>query len=454
MKIHFIAIGGAAMHSLAIALHLKGNKVTGSDDEIFEPARTQLANNGLLPEAPGWFEEKIQADLDAVILGMHARKDNPELKKALGLGIRVYSYPEFLYHETADKTRVVIAGSHGKTTITSMVMHILRENGYRFDYMAGSKLEGFDNMVSLNRDSRIAVFEGDEYLASCLDPRPKFILYQPHIALISGIAWDHINVFPTWENYVDQFRIFIRNMPAEGCLVYCNEDRMLASVAEETNPALKKIPYSTPEYTIEQEGVTITDLGIPYHLQIFGRHNMQNLQGARIICRQLGVDDKMFYSAITRFKGAGKRLQLLGQKGKTSVFLDFAHSPSKVEATVRAVKEQFAGRRLVACLELHTYSSLNKSFLAHYRHTLDAADVALVYYNPETIKHKRLEDISQGEVIKAFSTRGLQVFREKEELESFFQNSKWDNSILLLMSSGNFSGLDTKALAERILSGL
>ena len=452
MRIHFIAIGGAAMHSLAIALHRKGYRVTGSDDEIFEPALSRLGNAGLLPEGEGWNPERIRSDLDAVILGMHAHADNPELQKALELGIRIFSYPEFLYHETVHKTRVVIAGSHGKTTITSMVMHVLRASGYTFDYMVGSRLEGFDNMVSLDPDNQIAVFEGDEYLSSCLDQQPKFLLYQPQIALISGIAWDHINVFPTWENYVDQFRIFIRNMPGSGCLVYCKEDAMLASLVKETQTGVVRIPYETPAYEIEQEGVCITHEGIKYYMQVFGRHNMQNIQGARLICNQLGIADPVFYKAISSFRGAGRRLQLLGENGSTGIFLDFAHSPSKVEATVKAVKEQFPGRRLVACLELHTYSSLNKAFLDHYRHTLDAADEALVFYNPETIRHKRLEMVSPEEIMKAFDRAGLQVYTEKEKLENRLREDNWQNTVLLLMSSGNFSGMDMKALVKVVLS--
>ena len=439
------------MHSLAIALHRKGYRVTGSDDEIFEPARSRLAGAGLLPGEEGWHPERIMAGLDAVILGMHARRDNPELQRALDLDIRVYSYPEFLYHETANKVRVVIAGSHGKTTITSMVMHVLRECGRKFDYMVGSAVEGFDNMVSLDPGNPVAVFEGDEYLSSCLDPRPKFLLYQPQVALVSGIAWDHINVFPTWENYVDQFREFIRNIPGDGYLVYCGEDGMLAKVAGETNPGLTKIPYETPGYEIWEEGVCIRCGEKNYVMQVFGRHNMQNIEGARHICNRLGISDHDFYSAISSFRGAGRRLQLLGEKGRTAVFLDFAHSPSKVEATVKAVREQFPGRRLVACLELHTFSSLNKAFLDHYRHTLDAADKAIVFYNPDTIRHKRLEDIVPEEVMEKFATPGLIVYITKDDLEKHLYAEGWENAVLLLMSSGTFSGMDVKALAGKIL---
>ena len=454
MKIHFIAIGGAAMHSLAIALLQKGYRVTGSDDEIFEPALSQLQKAGLLPAETGWFADRIQPNLDAVILGMHARKDNPELQRALELGIKIYSYPEFLYRETASKIRVVIAGSHGKTTITSMVMHVLRYNEVLFDYTVGSRLEGFDNMVSLEADSRIAVFEGDEYLSSCLDPRPKFLLYKPQVALISGIAWDHVNVFPTWENYVDQFREFIKNLPAGGCLVYCEEDKPLAELGKAANPKLKKIPYSTPEYLVEKGVCNVIHGRTKYGLLVFGGHNMQNLSGARLICNQVGISDEQFFEAIVDFRGVGKRLQLMGHHGKTWVYLDFANSPVKVEATVKAVREQFPRQRVVACLELHTYSSLNKTFLSHYRNTMNAADEAVVYFNPETIRHKKLEDISKEDVIAAFDRKGLQVYTNREEMEAYFQKGNWRNTALLLMSSGNFSGIDFKILTSQILSGI
>ncbi len=425
--------------------------VTGSDDEIFDPAKTQLQNSGLLPESYGWFPARITAGIDAVILGMHAQKDNPELQKALELGIRVYSYPEFLYNQTSGKTRVVIAGSHGKTTITSMIMHVLSYQGLPFDYMVGSRLEGFENMVSLTQDTPVAIFEGDEYLSSCLDPRPKFHVYQPQIALISGIAWDHINVFPTWEDYVSQFRTFIAQMPKDGKLVYCAEDPELESLARSVNPELEKKGYYTPEYTIHDGLFTIKHAKISYPLGVFGRHNMQNMEGARLICIQLGLSNEQFYEAIKTFKGAGKRLQELGRKGKTVIYLDFAHSPSKVEATVNAVKELYPGRKLVACLELHTYSSLNRNFLSHYHNTLNQADDAAVYYNPETILHKRLEMITPAEVKEAFHMEGLKVFNEKRELEDFLHTTNLGNAVLLLMSSGNFSGIDFKKLAINLL---
>lgn len=451
MHIHFIAIGGAAMHSLAIALQRQGNRISGSDDEIFDPAKTQLARAGLLPETSGWFPEKITAGLDAVILGMHARADNPELARALELGIRVYSYPEFLYHSTRNKTRVVIGGSHGKTTITSMVMHVLRHQGSPFDYMVGSRLEGFENMVSLSDEAPVAVFEGDEYLSSCLDPRPKFHLYQPHIALISGIAWDHINVFPTWEGYVEQFRIFIGNLPRDGVLVYCAEDRELCTLAANTHSRVAREAYETPAYLLEDGVCSITHRGKKHPLRIFGRHNMQNLEGARRICRHLGVSDQDFYAAMEQFGGAGKRLQLLGANEGMAVYLDFAHSPSKVEATVKAVREQYGSHRVIACLELHTFSSLNKKFLGHYRHTLEGADEAAVFFNPETLAHKRLEMITREEVMAAFDKKGLRVMNSRAELEEWLSAVTGDGTVLLLMSSGNFSGINFQELSATLL---
>jgi len=452
MRIHFIAIGGAAMHSLAIALKGKGHVVTGSDDEIFDPAKTQLQIHGLLPSEYGWHPGRITKDIDAVILGMHALTDNPELQRALELGMKVYSYPEFLYLETRNKTRVVIAGSHGKTTITSMIMHVLRHNGYKFDYMVGSKVEGFDNMVSLSHDNTIAVFEGDEYLSSCVDRRPKFHLYKPQLALISGIAWDHVNVFPTYEEYLAQFRIFIENMPPEGRLIYCQEDDSLRKLAETLNPKVLKEPYSTPVYSIINGAFCVEYDGIACMLGVFGRHNMQNLEGARHICSHLGVTDRQFFDAISDFRGAGKRLQLLGENLHKAVFLDFAHSPSKVEATVSAAKEQFAERKLIACLELHTYSSLNKSFLIHYVGTMEQADDAIVYYNPETLKHKRLPMITKDDVKGAFKKKDLKVFNDKEELESYLLSQKPSDAVYLLMSSGNFSGMDFKKFSRELLA--
>jgi UDP-N-acetylmuramate: L-alanyl-gamma-D-glutamyl-meso-diaminopimelate ligase len=450
LRIHFIAIGGAAMHALAIALKIKGNKITGSDDEIFEPSRSRLAEHNLLPDKPGWFPEKITTDINEVILGMHAHKDNPELARALGMGIRVYSYPEYMVEKTRHKKRVVIAGSHGKTTITSMIMHVLRYNKVDFDYLVGSRIEGFDNMVSLDDKAAIAVFEGDEYLASALDQRPKFHVYQPHIALISGIAWDHVNVFPTYDLYIEQFKVFINHLPDDGLLVYYEGDRELKRIVEQSTSQVPRVPYKAHAYEVEGEKTYLLAGDKKLPLAIFGNHNLQNISGAKLICEELGLTDQQFYSAITCFKGAGKRLQELASNAETAVYLDFAHSPSKVKATIEAVKEQYPGRKLVACLELHTYSSLTKSFLVHYRKTMELADKAIVFYNPETIAHKKLEEISPAEVKAAFNADKLAVYTSVKDLKNHLYSLSWEGTVLLLMSSGNFSGLDFQEIVNRI----
>ena len=382
MNIHFIAIGGSAMHNLAIALHNKGYHVTGSDDTIHDPSKSRLENKGLLPKAFGWFPEKITQDLDVIILGMHAKEDNPELLQAQDMGLKIYSYPEFLYEQSKDKTRVVIGGSHGKTTITSMILHVLAYHDREVDYMVGAQLEGFETMVHLTQENEFMVLEGDEYLSSPIDRRPKFHLYKPNIALLSGIAWDHINVFPTFEGYIEQFRIFTDSLTNGGIMVYNEEDAIVKEVVESSTHTIKKYPYSTPSYEIE-DGITAIDTPdgmMP--LEIFGDHNLQNLAGAKWICQHMGIDEDDFYEAIASFKGASKRLEKIAENKQTVIFKDFAHSPSKVKATTEAVKKQYAQREVIACLELHTYSSLNAEFLKEYKGALDAADVAVVFYSP------------------------------------------------------------------------
>ncbi|MDP4187291.1 MAG: Mur ligase family protein [Bacteroidota bacterium] len=451
MKVHFIAIGGSAMHNLAIALSKKGYTVTGSDDEIFEPAKSHLATYGLLPEAPGWNPDLITPDLDAVILGMHAFEDNPELQRARELNLRIYSYPEYLYEQTKNKTRVVIGGSHGKTTITAMIMHVLHFHHKKFDYMVGSQLEGFDAMVSLSEDAPVAVFEGDEYLASTLDPRPKFHLYKPDIALISGIAWDHINVFPTFDKYVEQFRIFAQLVPAKGAVVYFGQDENIRKVVNQVKEGVRKLPYDTHPHEIEK-GTTylLTPKGkVP--LQIFGDHNLQNISGAKQVCNLIGINDQEFYQAISQFKGAAKRLQLLQEDKDTSIYLDFAHSPSKLLATIKAVKSQYPQRHLVACMELHTFSSLTKEFLPHYKGTMIEADQAFVYFNPQTIEHKHLQSITKEEVKEAFAGKNVTVFTDAQELQKTILQIDWRDKNLLLMSSGNFSGIDFKEFSKEII---
>lgn len=442
MRTHFIAIGGAAMHNLALALHNKGYQVTGSDDAIFEPSKSRLEKKGLLPEEFGWFPEKITSDIEAIILGMHAKANNPELLKAQELGLKIYSYPEFLYEQSKNKTRVVIGGSHGKTTITSMILHVMHYHNIDVDYMVGAQLEGFDTMVHLTHENDFIVLEGDEYLSSPIDRRPKFHLYQPNIALLSGIAWDHINVFPTFENYVEQFEIFVNQITKGGILVYNEEDEAVKKVAEETTNTIRRLPYQTPSYSVE-DGTTLLDTPEgPMPIEVFGAHNLNNLAGAKWICQNMGVDEADFYEAIGSFKGASKRLEKIAEGKGRVAYKDFAHSPSKVSATTKAVKAQYSNRKLVACLELHTYSSLNPEFLKEYEGALDAADIAVVFYSPDAVKIKQLDEISFDQIAQSFKRDDLVIYTNPAEFKEFLFNYDLDNSALLLMSSGNYGGLD------------
>ncbi|WP_289061622.1 Mur ligase family protein [uncultured Zobellia sp.] len=449
MQIHFIAIGGSAMHNLALALAHKGDVVTGSDDVIFEPSKSRLEAQRLLPESFGWYPEKINENLDAVILGMHAKEDNPELLKAQELGLKIYSYPEFLYEHAKDKTRVVIGGSHGKTTITSMILHVLNYHDREVDFMVGAQLEGFERMVHLTDDNDFMILEGDEYLSSPIDRRPKFHLYKPNIALLSGIAWDHINVFPTFDNYVEQFQIFVDSIVKGGSITYNEEDIEVKKVVEASENAIRKLPYTTPEYSIE-DGTTLLETPEgPMPIEIFGKHNLSNLAGAKWICQNMGVDEDDFYEAIATFSGASKRLEKIAE-GKTSVaYKDFAHSPSKVAATTKAVKEQYANRKLIACLELHTYSSFNPEFLKEYKGALDAADEAVIFYLPESVAIKKLKEVTPEQISEAFERKDLNIFTNAESFKDFVFNQNYDNSVLLLMSSGNYGGLDLVKLKEK-----
>lgn len=452
MRVHLIAIGGSAMHNMALSLHEKGFHVTGSDDEINEPSKTRLKNAGILPAEIGWFPEKITSDIDAVILGMHAREDNPELIKAKELGLKVYSYPEYIYEATKDKTRVVIGGSHGKTTITAMILHVLNFHKIDTDFMVGAQLEGFSTMVKLTKDAPIAVIEGDEYLASPIDRRPKFHLYKPNIAILSGIAWDHINVFPTFENYVNQFEKFVDLIEPNGSLIYCNEDKELQKVA--TNSGLSnhisKIPYSIPKHRIENGTTILEDNKQDIPLQIFGNHNLMNLNGAHLVCNKLGLTDSQFYEAIQSFKGAAKRLELVSKTDSFAFYKDFAHSPSKLKATTQATKQQFVNRKILACMELHTFSSLNETFLAEYNGAMNDADEAIVYFNPHTIAHKKLKPITEEQVLNYFNRNDLKVFTDSNSLVSYLKSKSLKNQVLLMMSSGNFDGIDFKQLSTEL----
>ncbi len=451
MHIHFIAIGGAAMHNLAIALHKKGYHVTGSDDEIFDPSKSSLEKHGLLPKEYGWYPEKISDKIDVIILGMHARKDNPELLKAQELGLKVYSYPEYLFEQTKNKRRIVIGGSHGKTTITSMIMHVLKQLNYQFDYMVGAQIEGFDTMVSLSHEAKIAIFEGDEYLSSPIDLRPKFHWYKPNIALLSGVAWDHINVFPTWENYIEQFKIFTGTIEENGTFIWYKQDEELQKLNISLKAGIKSLDYDELLSSVENGKTKVEFNQKKYALSIFGGHNLQNLNGARLVCNEIGITNEQFFETISTFKGAAKRLQLIDENKECTVFLDFAHSPSKLKATISSVKNQYPNRKLIACMELHTFSSLNKSFLPQYKNTMLNADEALIYFNPEVIKHKRLESLSKEEVLNYFGTSNVKVFSDTNLLQKELLSKQWRNTNLLLMSSGNFSGIDFHQFAEKIL---
>ncbi len=442
MRIHFIAIGGSAMHNLAIALKLKGYNISGSDDIINEPSRSRLKKYDLLPENEGWFSKNISPEIDAIVLGMHAKDDNPELIKARKLGLKIYSYPEFIYDQSKDKIRIVIGGSHGKTSITSLILHVLSAQNIETDYMVGAQLDGFEVMVKLTDDSKYIVLEGDEYLSSALDPRPKFHLYKPHIALISGIAWDHINVFKTFENYLKQFEIFIDSIEKNGTLIYNELDHELNNLVKSNNSNLNYIPYSIPKYKII-DGISYIDFNDElYRLKIFGDHNLQNISGALNICNILGVESKDFFKAITSFNGASNRLELVYKSSDLIIYKDFAHSPSKVKATTEAVRKQFPNWKLISFFELHTYSSLNPLFLEKYRNSLEHSDECYIYYSEKNMRIKRLEPIDSELIIKSFNHTNLTVINNFEKLNEKIHDLALSNCVLLMMSSGKFGGLD------------
>jgi UDP-N-acetylmuramate: L-alanyl-gamma-D-glutamyl-meso-diaminopimelate ligase len=450
-NVHFIAVGGAVMHNLALALKSKGFKVTGSDDEIYEPAKSRLEQAGILPEKFGWDEGRIHKDLDAVILGMHARIDNPELKKAQELGIKVYSFPEYIYEQSQQKTRVVIAGSHGKTSITSIILHVLKYYNKDFDYLVGAQIEGFDLMVKLTNEAPLIIIEGDEYLASPIEMRSKFLFYHPHIALISGVAWDHFNVFPTFLSYTDTFNKLADGMERPGVLLYDETDLDAKAIGDKEREGIEKIPYKAYPYAVKNGKAYAKTPAGEVELAIFGEHNMKNLNGARIILEKVGISEEQFFTALQTFTGAAKRLETLAKNDRTHFFRDFAHAPSKVGATTNAVKELYSDRSLVAAYELHTFSSLNKDFLPHYAGKLNDADIAIVFYSPHTLEMKRMPAISEEEVKLFFEREDLLVFQKTEDLYSFLTSLDWKGRNLLLMSSGTFGGLDLKNLSLEVL---
>lgn len=450
MKIHFTSIGGSVMHQLAIALKRKGYQITGSDDEIFEPAKGNLAAEGLLPEAIGWAPLKIDSSLDAVILGMHAKADNPELLKARELSLPIYSFPEYIYQESRNKTRVVVGGSHGKTTTTSMIMHVLRETGKSFDYLVGARLQGFDQSVKIT-DAPVIVCEGDEYPASAIEKRPKFHFLFPHIAVLTGIAWDHINVFPTFDIYLEQFRIFLEKIESGGHLIYNDTDAVLKELIEtHARTDIHYHPYRVPPHEIANGATKINIEGSETALKVFGNHNLLNMQAAWLVCRQLGIGAKDFTKSISSFTGAAKRLEVLAKGKDTLFYRDFAHAPSKVKATIEALKNQFPEKTLIAVLELHTYSSLNEAFMKEYKGVMDQADWAAVFYSRHALELKRLPELPPSAVVKGFEKENLAVFNERQDLQDWLYSNNYKNTIVVFMSSGNYDGLDIEDFARRI----
>jgi UDP-N-acetylmuramate: L-alanyl-gamma-D-glutamyl-meso-diaminopimelate ligase len=447
--IHFIAIGGSAMHNLAIALHQTGYYVTGSDDDIFEPSRSRLSANGLLPAELGWHPEKIRRETKAVILGMHARKDNPELKRALELGIRIYSFPDFVYESSKNAKRVVIAGSHGKTTITSIIMHVLRHVDQEFDYLVGAGIAGFSNMVKLN-GAPIIVLEGDEYLSSALDRTPKFIRYNHNIGLISGIAWDHINAFPSKDEYIDQFAKFIDNTPDDGCLVYFDEDPVIRKLIQVKKRKFRTIPYNTPIYTVKDGQFYLKNELSETGLRLFGKHNMQNLGGALTVLKLLGLPEKDIFQALKTFDGAANRLEKLFDNKSIVVYRDFAHSPSKLKSTVEAVHELYPDKKIISCFELHTYSSLNKDFLSEYRNSFPIKGVNVIFINDHTLSIKKMPPLSDEGIKAGFNSDKLSIIRSKQNLENFILDNIQPDTVLLFMSSGNFGEMNYSDLIEKI----
>ena len=445
-KVHFIAIGGSAMHNLAIALHRKGYEVTGSDDEIFEPSRTRLKNEGILPDELGWHPEKLDESYESVILGMHARIDNPELIRAQELGLKVYSYPEYLYEQSKDKIRIVIGGSHGKTTITSMILHVMKHAGIETDFMVGAQLEGFDVMVRLSETAKYMVIEGDEYLTSPIDRVPKFHKYHPHIAVISGIGWDHVNVFPTFDSYLEQFRIYVDTIENDGCLIFDNNDLEARKIAANSN--VPAYGYDIHQYLIDGEDIYLVFNDKKIKVQVFGEHNMKNINAAYNVCKQIGISDEMFYEAISSFKGASRRLELLFENKERNnlIFRDFAHAPSKVVATVKALREQYKERKLIVVFELHTYSSLSEVFIDHYAHCLDNCDKAIVFYDPHAVAIKKLEMMSDERIVEGFARNDIKVVHSKEELLHVLNDLPKENMVGGFMSSGDFNGLKTEDL--------
>jgi UDP-N-acetylmuramate: L-alanyl-gamma-D-glutamyl-meso-diaminopimelate ligase len=448
--IHFIAIGGAIMHQLALALHRKGYTITGSDDEITDPAKSNLAAAGLLPAQFGWFPEKVTGAVNAVVLGMHAKGDNLELLAAKALGIPVYSFPQYVYEVSKNKKRVVVAGSHGKTTITSMTMHILKHQGMDFDYLVGARVAGFDQSVKLS-DAPIIVLEGDEYPASAEERRPKIFFYHPHISVLSGIAWDHINVFPTYDNYFFQFQQYLHHMEKGTSVFYNGEDTEVIRAISTSGDKVVAHAYVTPPFHYDNGYPIVETAEGGVKVSVFGRHNLLNMRAAIDVCMELGVSEKACFEAIQSFTGAARRLEKVKEEPGLLVYRDFAHAPSKLKATLNAVREAYPTHRLIACFELHTFSSLNEQFLNEYAGSMNGADEAIVYFSHHALQLKGLPVLDTNTVKRYFEREDLTVSDNKEGLLQIVQNSidgKEKPVFLLLMSSGTFDGIDWNSVSS------
>ncbi|WP_156309281.1 UDP-N-acetylmuramate--L-alanine ligase [Sphingobacterium endophyticum] len=453
MRIHFIAIGGSIMHNLAINLAEQGHQVTGSDDQIVEPSKSQLKEAGLLPKELGWFPEKITEDIDAVILGMHADENNPELQKAKELGIRIYSFPEFVYEQSSEKTRVVIAGTYGKTTITSMIMHVLKKLGRNFDYLVGAQLEGFDKLLQLSPENNLIIIEGDEYYASAMNKQSKFLKYKPNIALISGVDWDHFKTVISQEDYFKQFEDFIRTIVPKGTLIYNKDDKNTREVVERTmDIKINRHGYKLPEYSINK-GITYVQVGehnIP--LKVFGKHNLSNISGAFTVCEWLGVKRDEFYAAIQDFRSSIRYLEFVASQNGSVVYQDFAHTPGKLRSSIHAVKEQFPNQALVTIIELNGYDSLDSEFITEYANSMNESDFAVVFVNTSLIKEKNIAlDNLIWRLNEAFNHPAFQVITQMAELEDFLETFKSNGYNLLFMSSNNYNGVNMTSFADKFL---
>lgn len=437
MRIHFIAIGGAIMHNLAIDLHKNGHTISGSDDQIFEPSFSKLKKYSLMPKNLGWNADFITDEIDLIILGMHAKEDNLELKKALELGLKIQSFPEFVASQITDKKRVAIAGSHGKTSTTAMLMHILKDNNFEFDYLVGSELPGYESMVKLS-NAPLIVIEADEYLSSKLDQRPKFLWYKPQLSVITGIAWDHINVFPTFELYKKAFTDFIDSHQADSSIFFYQFDEELSKIIN--NSTYKCRPYT--ELTAKNQGqysIVLDNNEEEYYFPFFGNHFLQNASAAIHLAMELGLNQKDIYKALESFPGSAKRLELVWANDQLFIYRDFAHSPSKVMATIKAFSRQFKDYQVFFVFEPHTFSSQQIDFIQHYNKCFEDLN-AYIFMDKKAFALKNKPMLSGPDIENAFGTNSIlnSATELMKEIRKSSQKSK--KTVWVLMSSGNMGG--------------